>query len=143
MKPPIKPLLLVIEDDPQIRRFLRAALAAIKVDQGLNVAALADQMRGISPADVRFMTVPISDYNYQTPTGQLALLCEYAAPLLAIGGTLVAWKGDVPAAERTSAEQACAVLGLEPAGAVRTIATRAYAEMLQRRQNSAHVSEPR
>jgi LCP family protein required for cell wall assembly len=60
----------------KLDRFLRAALAAIKVDQGLNVAALADQMRGISPADVRFMTVPISDYNYQTSTGQLALLWD-------------------------------------------------------------------
>ena len=60
----------------KLDRFLRAALAAIKVDQGLNVAALADQMRGISPGDVRFMTVPISDYNYQTPTGQLALLWD-------------------------------------------------------------------
>ena len=60
----------------KLDRFLRAALAAIKVDQGLNVAALADQMRGISPGDVRFMTVPISDYNYQAPTGQLALLWD-------------------------------------------------------------------
>ena len=54
----------------KLDRFLQAALAAIKVDQGLNVAALADQMRGISPGDVRFMTVPISNYNYQTPTGE-------------------------------------------------------------------------
>ena len=29
--------------------------------------------------------------------GSLALLCEYAAPLLALGGTLVAWKGAAPA----------------------------------------------
>ena len=60
----------------KLDRFLRAALAAIKVDQGLNVAALADQMRGISPGDVRFMTVPLSNYNYQTPTGQLAVLWD-------------------------------------------------------------------
>jgi LCP family protein required for cell wall assembly len=60
----------------KLDRFLRAALAAIKVDQGLNVAALADQMRGISAGDVRFMTVPLSNYNYQTPTGQLAVLWD-------------------------------------------------------------------
>jgi len=58
----------------KLDRFLRAALAAIKVDQGLNVAALADQMRGVSPSDVRFMTVPLSNYNYQTPSGELAVL---------------------------------------------------------------------
>jgi LCP family protein required for cell wall assembly len=60
----------------KLDRFLRAALAAIKVDQGLNVAALADQMRGISPHDVRFMTVPLSNYNYQTPTGESAVLWD-------------------------------------------------------------------
>jgi hypothetical protein len=60
----------------KLDRFLRAALAAIKVDQGLNVAALADQMRGISPSDVRFMTVPLSNYNYQAPDGQLAVLWD-------------------------------------------------------------------
>jgi hypothetical protein len=51
-------------------------LSAIKVDQGLNVAALADQMRGISASNVRFMTVPLSNYNYQTPTGELAVLWD-------------------------------------------------------------------
>jgi hypothetical protein len=60
----------------KLDRFLHAALAAIKVDQGLNVAALADQMRGVSPSDVRFMTVPLSNYNYQTPTGELAVLWD-------------------------------------------------------------------
>jgi hypothetical protein len=60
----------------KLDRFLRAALAAIKVDQGLNVAALADQMRGISAGDVRFLTMPLSNYNYQTPTGQLAVLWD-------------------------------------------------------------------
>src|ERR1700722_14467469 len=58
----------------KLDRFLHAALAAIKVEQGLNVAALADQMQGVSPSDVRFMTVPLSNYNYQTPTGELAVL---------------------------------------------------------------------
>ena len=60
----------------KLDRFLRAALSAIKVDQGLNVAALADQMRGISASNVRFMTVPLSNYNYQAPDGQLAVLWD-------------------------------------------------------------------
>jgi LCP family protein required for cell wall assembly len=60
----------------KLDRFLRAALSAIKVDQGLNVSALADQMRGISASNVRFMTVPLSNYNYQAPDGQLAVLWD-------------------------------------------------------------------
>ena len=60
----------------KLDHFLRAALSAIKVDQGLNVAALADQMRGISASNVRFMTVPLSNYNYQAPDGQLAVLWD-------------------------------------------------------------------
>jgi LCP family protein required for cell wall assembly len=60
----------------RLSRFLQATLAAVKVDQGLNVAALADQLRGISPHEVQFMTVPLSNYNYQTPTGQLAVLWD-------------------------------------------------------------------
>jgi 16S rRNA (guanine527-N7)-methyltransferase len=52
--------------------------------------------------------------------GPLALLCEYAAPLLVVGGTLVAWKGALADPERDAAEQAAAQLGLEPAGTVRT-----------------------
>jgi LCP family protein required for cell wall assembly len=61
----------------RLSRFLRATLAAVKVDQGLNVAALADQLRGISPREVRFMTVPLSNYNYQTPDGQLAVVWDH------------------------------------------------------------------
>ena len=63
----------------KLSRFLGAALAAIKVDQGLNVSSLADQLRGISPHNVRFMTVPLSNYNYQTPTGESAVLWDASA----------------------------------------------------------------
>ena len=38
-----------LADPVKLTRFLQAALAAVKVDQGLNVSALADQLRGISP----------------------------------------------------------------------------------------------
>jgi LCP family protein required for cell wall assembly len=60
----------------RLSRFLQASLAAIKVDQGLNVSALADQLKGISPRNVRFITVPLSNYNYQTPTGESAVLWD-------------------------------------------------------------------
>ena len=43
----------------------------------------------------------------------LPVLCEYAAPLLAEGGVLVAWKGAVDAAEDADGLAAAATLGLE------------------------------
>jgi 16S rRNA (guanine527-N7)-methyltransferase len=49
----------------------------------------------------------------------LAVLCEYAAPLLAPGGSLVAWKGAVAEEERAAGDRAAGILGLEPRGAVR------------------------
>jgi 16S rRNA (guanine527-N7)-methyltransferase len=52
--------------------------------------------------------------------GTLALLSEYAAPLLGVGGTLVAWKGAVSAAERKAGDAAALELGLEGAGVIRT-----------------------
>jgi 16S rRNA (guanine527-N7)-methyltransferase len=44
----------------------------------------------------------------------LGVLAEYAAPLLAIGGTFVAWKGSPDEAEAAVGEAAAAELGLEP-----------------------------
>jgi 16S rRNA (guanine527-N7)-methyltransferase len=44
----------------------------------------------------------------------LPVLCEYAAPLLADGGALVAWKGEVPAEEAAAGSAAAAIVGLAP-----------------------------
>jgi len=44
--------------------------------------------------------------------GPLALLAEYAAPLLREGGALVAWKGSRDAAEEAATAAAASVLGL-------------------------------
>jgi 16S rRNA (guanine527-N7)-methyltransferase len=52
--------------------------------------------------------------------GSLALLCEYAAPLLAVGGTFVAWKGEASVGERSGGDHAARELGLEPGGVLRT-----------------------
>ncbi len=52
--------------------------------------------------------------------GPLAVLCEYAAPLLREGGSMVAWKGTAADAERMAGDRAAHELGLEPAGVVRT-----------------------
>ncbi len=46
----------------------------------------------------------------------LPVVCEYAAPLLAPGGALVAWKGEAEPAEIEAGRAAAAELGLEPAG---------------------------
>jgi 16S rRNA (guanine527-N7)-methyltransferase len=46
----------------------------------------------------------------------LPVLCEYAAPLLADGGEVVAYKGDVGAEEARAGARAATELGLEPAG---------------------------
>jgi 16S rRNA (guanine527-N7)-methyltransferase len=43
----------------------------------------------------------------------LGVLLEYAAPLLTIGGRLVAWKGRLDAGEATDANAAAAKLGME------------------------------
>lgn len=48
----------------------------------------------------------------------LAVLVEYAAPLLRDGGVLVAWKGLPDAVERADGDHAAAVLGLSPARVV-------------------------
>ena len=50
----------------------------------------------------------------------LPVLCEYAAPLLADGGALVAWKGAVPAEEAAAGAAAASILGLE-VGEVRAV----------------------
>jgi len=46
--------------------------------------------------------------------GPLAVLCEYAAPLLRPGGTLVAWKGARDAREERDGAVAASTLGLRP-----------------------------
>jgi 16S rRNA (guanine527-N7)-methyltransferase len=62
--------------------------------------------------------------------GPLALLCEYAAPLLVLGGTLVAWKGAVGESELRAGDRAAAETGLETLGTVRTAP---YAASVDRR----------
>ncbi len=63
----------------KLSSFISAALSALTVDKGLNVSALADQMRGITGQDVRFMTVPLANVNYVTPDGQDAVQWDQQA----------------------------------------------------------------
>jgi 16S rRNA (guanine527-N7)-methyltransferase len=57
------------------------------------------------------------------------VLCEYAAPLLADGGVLVAWKGAVPGDESAAGAAAATVVGLEP---VEVVAVDPYPEAERR-----------
>ena len=59
--------------------FISATVSALTVDKGLNVSALADQMRGIGTSDVRFMTVPLGNYDYQAPDGEVAVQWDQQA----------------------------------------------------------------
>src|ERR1700759_3900230 len=63
----------------RLSRFISAALSALTVDQNLNVSALADQMRGISSQDVRFMTGPLGNYDYHAPDGEVAVQWDQQA----------------------------------------------------------------
>ncbi len=63
----------------RLSRFLGSVLGVIKVDQNLDLATLADQLRGITPRDVRFLTVPLASTNYPTPTGESAVLWNNTA----------------------------------------------------------------
>jgi LCP family protein required for cell wall assembly len=68
-----------VTDPLKLTSFLSAAAAAVKVDQGLNVIKLADELRGISMHDVTFTTVPIANAGYMTSTGESAVLWDSTA----------------------------------------------------------------
>jgi LCP family protein required for cell wall assembly len=63
----------------RLERFLSSVSAAVRVDQGFNVTRLADELRGISPSDVTFTTVPLANTNYTTPSGESAVLWNNSA----------------------------------------------------------------
>jgi 16S rRNA (guanine527-N7)-methyltransferase len=62
---------------------------------------------------------PLQDVITARALAPLAVVCEYAAPLLREGGTLVAWKGRLDEAEAAAGAAAAAVLGLAPPEAIR------------------------
>ena len=87
-------------------RYLERAVAAGRLENAEVVHARAEEWaEGLNAHDV--VTV--------RAVAALPVLCEYAAPLLADGGVLVAWKGAVDDDEATDGATAAALLGLEPA----------------------------
>jgi LCP family protein required for cell wall assembly len=69
----------------KLSSFISAAVSALTVDKNLNVSALADQLRGISPQDVRFLTVPVANENYVTPDGEDAVQLDQQASAALFG----------------------------------------------------------
>ena len=63
----------------KFQHFLSAVSASVTVDQGFNVVSLADELRGVSAGDITFTTVPLSNTDYTTPTGQSAVLWNTTA----------------------------------------------------------------
>src|SRR5690349_717952 len=83
----------------RLSRFLAVVPGVIKVDQNLDLTGLADQLRGITPAEVRFLTVPLANTNYVTPTGESAVLWNTAAA----GRLFGALQADQPIGSRPAA----------------------------------------
>jgi 16S rRNA (guanine527-N7)-methyltransferase len=86
-------------------RYLERAVSAGRLENAVVVHARAEEwVEGIGAHDVVTARALAS----------LPVLCEYAAPLLADDGVLVAWKGAVAADEAAAGAAAAAVLGLGP-----------------------------
>jgi 16S rRNA (guanine527-N7)-methyltransferase len=60
------------------------------------------------------------DFVCARALASLPILVEYAAPLLAVGGVLVAWKGEVGEVELRDGAAAAAMVGVQP-GAVLSV----------------------
>ena len=90
-------------------RYLERAVAAGRLENVVVVHARAEEWNdGLQANDVVTARA----------LAALPVLCEYAAPLLAEGGVLVAWKGAVGADEASDGAAAAALLGLEPVEAL-------------------------
>ena len=83
--------------------FIRAAADDLRVENVVVVPSRAEEWgEGLGRCDVVCARA----------LAPLAIVCEYAAPLLADGGTLVAWKGALSHEESRDGAHAAAVLGL-------------------------------
>jgi 16S rRNA (guanine527-N7)-methyltransferase len=83
--------------------FLRAAIEALELPNAEPIQARAEAWpQGIG----------VHDLVTARALAPLPVLAEYAAPLLAIGGSLVAWKGAPDLAEEADGRAATAALGM-------------------------------
>lgn len=69
----------VLANPLKLRQVVSSAAASVTVDRGFNVTELANELRDIKPGGVSFTTVPIATPNYQTSTGESAVLWNQVA----------------------------------------------------------------
>lgn len=94
----------LVESSAQRCEYLVRATAALGAPRARVVRSRAESWdEGLGRADVVTARA----------LAPLPVLVEYAAPLLRVGGTLVAWKGHVEEAEGAAAARAAQELGLE------------------------------
>lgn len=93
--------------------------AASRKSDFLRSAVAAMQLANVEVAQMRVEAwtggIGRCDVVCARALAALAVLCEYAAPLLRPGGVLIAWKGAVAEAEAADGRAAAAHLGLAPA----------------------------
>jgi LCP family protein required for cell wall assembly len=69
----------ILANPVRLQQVLSSVTASVTVDRGFNVTELANELRDIRPGSVSFTTVPIATPDYQTPTGESAVLWNQAA----------------------------------------------------------------
>jgi 16S rRNA (guanine527-N7)-methyltransferase len=95
----------LVESNTRKCDFLRAAIRRLELTNVEIVRARVEQWReGLDACDVVVARA----------LAALPVVAEYAAPLLRVGGALVAWRGRRDPAEETMGAAAAAELGLEP-----------------------------
>jgi 16S rRNA (guanine527-N7)-methyltransferase len=111
---------VLVESNARKCEFLSTTVRRLELDNVTIVRERAEQWRdGLGACDVVVARA----------LAALPVVAEYAAPLLRIGGTLVAWRGRRARVEETMAAAAAAELGLEP---LDPIAVSPYPEALHR-----------
>jgi 16S rRNA (guanine527-N7)-methyltransferase len=100
----------LVESEKRKAEWLRRASAGLP-----NVRVVADRSESLATAERERFAVATA-----RALGPLPVVLELAAPLLAPGGTLLAWRGQRAAEEEARGVMAAAALGLEP-GAVHPV----------------------
>jgi LCP family protein required for cell wall assembly len=66
----------VLLNPAKLNAFLGAALDSVKLDEGMSrdmLLELAGEIQGLTPQDIRFLTVPLANVNLSTPVGSSVL----------------------------------------------------------------------
>ncbi|HEY5199167.1 MAG TPA: 16S rRNA (guanine(527)-N(7))-methyltransferase RsmG [Solirubrobacteraceae bacterium] len=101
----------LLESSSRRSEFLRRACSAAGVG---NATVVVGRVEAWDPGGLE------QDVVTARAVAPLAVLCEYAAPLLRVGGALVAWRGHRDLAAESAADRAAMELGLESRPPVRS-----------------------